>query len=241
MFLTFKKWTALYVLMLVVLFISFAAILWQGSAVNVSKNLSLDQSATFVLIIDPGHGGIDGGATAADGTVESRINLALGLQLEEIARFLGLETEMTRREDISIHDPEAATIRQQKVSDLKNRVALINSIPGGVLVSIHQNSLPEAKRVHGAQAFFNSAEGSRELALAVQERLNTAINNQPKQSTAAGKGVYLMANAEVPSVLVECGFLSNDQEAALLQTHEHQTRLALAILSGVLADRTSTQ
>lgn len=239
MFLTFKKWTALYLLMLAVLFAGFAVILWQGGAVNVSKSLSLAQGEPFVLIIDPGHGGIDGGASAADGTVESQINLALGLRMEAMAQLLGLETEMTRREDISIHDPDAATIRQQKVSDLKNRVALVNGIPGGVLVSLHQNSLPEARSVHGAQAFFNGAVGSKELALAVQEKLNAVVNDRPKQSVAAGEGVYLMAHTEVPSVLIECGFLSNAQEAALLQTPEHQTRLALAILSGVLTEITS--
>lgn len=236
MFLTFKKWTALYLLMLVGIFVGFAAILWQGSAVNASKNLTMGEGESFVLIIDPGHGGIDGGASAADGTVESQINLSLALRLEAMAQMVGLETEMTRREDISIHDPEASTIRQQKVSDLKNRVALVNGIPGGVLISIHQNSLPEAKSVHGAQAFYNQTAGAEELAKAVQETLNAAVNDKPKEAKPAGKNVYLMANTEAPAVLVECGFLSNDAEAARLQTPEHQSKLALAILSGLMGE-----
>lgn len=117
MFLTFKKWTALYLLTLLLLFAGFAAILWQGSAVNASKNLVLEQGP--VLVIDPGHGGMDGGAMAADGTVEAQINLAVSLRVEELARFIGVETEMTRREDVSLHDASADTVRAKKASDLK--------------------------------------------------------------------------------------------------------------------------
>ena len=95
MFLTVKKWTALYLLTLLLLFVGFAVILWQGSAINASKNLLLEQGP--VLVIDPGHGGMDGGAVASDGTVESQINLAVSLRKEELARFIGVETEMTRR------------------------------------------------------------------------------------------------------------------------------------------------
>ena len=239
MFLTFKKWTALYVLLLAALFAGFALILWQGSAVNASKNLSLAQSEPFVLVIDPGHGGMDGGAVAEDGTTEAEINLALGLELEDLARFLGLDTEMTRREDVSIHDPAASTVRAQKASDLKNRTALVNAIPGALLVSIHQNSLPQARGVHGAQAFYNGGAGAEALAQAVQEALNAAINDRPKEPRAAGDGVYLMAHTEAPAVLVECGFLSNAQETALLKAPAHRTRLAVTILAGVLQGRSA--
>ena len=235
MFLTFKKWTALYVLLLAALFAGFALILWQGSAVNASKNLALAEP--FVLVIDPGHGGMDGGAVAEDGTTEAEINLALGLELEDLARFLGLDTEMTRREDVSIHDPAASTVRAQKASDLKNRAALVNAIPGALLVSIHQNSLPQARGVHGAQAFYNG--GAEALAQAVQEALNAAINDRPKEPRAAGDGVYLMAHTEAPAVLVECGFMSNAQETELLKTPAHRTRLAVTILAGVLRGRSA--
>lgn len=228
MFITFKKWTALYVLVLLALFLGFAAILWQGAAVNASKNLSLPQEGT-VLVIDPGHGGFDGGALADDGTVEARLNLAVALQLEEVARLVGMDTVMTRREDVALDGPGAGTVRQRKASDLQNRVALVNSVPGGVLISIHQNSLPEVKSVRGAQVFYN---GSGEaLAMAVQEELNRTINQRPKESKAAGSGIYLMDNVRVPAVLVECGFLSNAEETALLKSQAHQTRLALTILA----------
>lgn len=236
MFITFKKWTALYVVTLLALFAVFAAILWQGSAVNASKNLELEQgSGTFVLVIDPGHGGVDGGAVGGDGTVESRINLMVGLRVEEIAQFLGVETVMTRREDVDLHDESAQTIRQQKVSDLKNRVAKVNGVSGGVLISLHQNSMPQAPGVRGAQVFYGEAEGSQALAEAVQAALNETVNDRAKETKAAGSGVYLLKNAEIPAILIECGFLSNGEETALLNTREHQTRLALTILASVLA------
>ena len=234
MFITFKKWTALYLITLLALLGIFAAILWQGSAVNASKNLELSQDRSFVMIIDPGHGGFDPGAVASDGTAESQVNLKIALQMEEIARLLGVETDMTRREDVSTESDSSAAVRQRKNSDLKNRVEHINGISGGVLVSLHQNSLPQVPSVHGAQVFYSETEGSRELAEAVQESLNAVVNDRAKEVKAAGSGVYLLKNAKIPSVLVECGFLSNNEETALLNTQAHQNRLALTILASVL-------
>lgn len=233
MFLTFKKWTAFYFLTLLLLFAGFAAILWQGSAVNASKNLVLEQERGVVLVIDPGHGGMDGGAVSADGTAEAQINLAIGLKLEELARFAGISTEMTRREDVSIHDPDAGTVRAQKASDLKKRAELANSVPGGVLVSIHQNSLPQVPSVCGAQVFYSDSSGSQELAEAVQTALNQTLNPRPKEAKAAGSSVYLLQKAQIPAILVECGFLSNPQETDRLNTSAYQTELALTIFSAV--------
>ena len=186
------------------------------------------------MIIDPGHGGFDPGAVASDGTAESQVNLKIALQMEEIARLLGVETDMTRREDVSTESDSSAAVRQRKNSDLKNRVEHINGISGGVLVSLHQNSLPQVPSVHGAQVFYSETEGSRELAEAVQESLNAVVNDRAKEVKAAGSGVYLLKNAKIPSVLVECGFLSNNEETALLNTQAHQNRLALTILASVL-------
>ncbi len=232
MFLTFKKWTALYLVTLLALFGVFAAILWHGSAVNASKNLVLHEE--LVLVIDPGHGGFDPGAVAADGTAESLINLAVGLQMEELAQLLGIPSDMTRREDVSTENEVNASVRQRKNADLKNRVEQVNSVSGGVLVSLHQNSLPQVPSVHGAQAFYGEAEGSQALAETVQAALNSTINDRVKEVKAAGSGVYLLKNAQIPAILVECGFLSNSDETALLNTQTHQTRLALTILSAVL-------
>jgi len=234
MFITFRKWTALYLLTILLLFAGFVAIVWQGRTVNASKNVELRQERGAILVIDPGHGGFDGGALADDGTVEAQINLAVGLQMEETARLLGVETVMTRREDAALDSPNAGSVRQRKASDLKNRVELVQGIPNSVLVSIHQNSLPEVISVHGAQVFYNRAAGSEELAQAVQDALNMAINDRPKEIKAAGKNIYLLYHAASPAILVECGFLSNPQETELLNTPVHQTRLAVTILAAAL-------
>lgn len=233
MFVTFKKWTALYILCLVGLFLVFGLILRQGTAVQTSA-AAPQETPRAVLIIDPGHGGEDGGAVAGDGTVESGINLSVALRLEELARLLGWETVMTRREDVSIHDEGCTTLREKKNSDLRNRVSLCDGVAGGVLISVHQNSLPSAPRVHGAQVFYNGLGESEALAQAIQDELNHTVNNgAEKDIKQTGDNIYLMANVSCPAVLVECGFLSNQEETARLKTPSYQTRLALAILSGI--------
>lgn len=187
---------------------------------------------TVRLIIDAGHGGEDGGAVAADGTVESRINLDIALRLEDVMAFLGKASDMTRREDVSVYTEGAETLRQKKVSDLKNRVAQINAVPEGRLISIHQNSMPSSPGVRGAQAFFNTVPGSDSLAGEVQNSLNQAVNERGKTAKKIPDTIYLMKHVTCPAVIVECGFLSNVGEAALLQSRDHQLKLAAAIAAG---------
>ena len=188
-----------------------------------------------VYVIDPGHGGEDGGAVAADGTVESGVNLEIALRLREILRFCGQECVMTREEDVSIHSPGCETLRQKKASDLKNRAALVNGQAGAILVSIHQNCLPSAPNVHGAQAFYNREEGADALASSVQEALNRAANpKKGKTSVRISDSIYLMKNVTAPAVLIECGFLSNPQETEQLKTADYQRTLAAAMAAGLL-------
>ena len=109
------------------------------------------------IVLDAGHGGEDGGAVSPDGVVESDLNLAITRRLRDVLLFLGRDTVLTRTGEDAIYSPEAVTLREKKVSDLKNRVALINSKPEAVLISIHQNSMPDHPSVHGAQVFYNGA------------------------------------------------------------------------------------
>ena len=214
----------------------FAAILLTGShrqAVPVSG--AGQGSAPRVVVIDPGHGGQDGGAVAADGTAESEINLAVSLRLEGLLRFAGVPTEMTRREDVMVCDPGLATMRQRKVSDIHNRVELVNGIPGAVLLSIHQNSLPSSPVTHGAQAFRNREPEAEALAQTMQDTLNAVVNtHRAKEPKQISESIYLMNHVTAPAVLVECGFLSNEEETARLRQGEYQTKLAAAIAAGYL-------
>lgn len=188
-----------------------------------------------MVIIDAGHGGEDGGAVSIDGTVvESQLNLSVALLVNDLMRFSGQPTTMTRSEDVSIHT-EGDTIRARKASDIRNRVALVNKAGNAVLLSIHQNSLPSSPVTRGAQVFWNRQAGAESLAKVVQDALNPVINPEnPKHPRPISDSIYLMKHAAVPAILIECGFLSNREDTAKLQDPAYQIKLAAAITSGYL-------
>lgn len=190
-----------------------------------------------VLVIDPGHGGEDGGAVSADQSVtESQINLEIALRVRDLMTFFGQPTVMTRTEDRAIYSSQAQTLREKKVSDLKNRVALVNELDGAVLLSIHQNSLPSSPVTHGAQVFWNGGEGAEAWGTMVQDALNQTVNaGNEKQGRRIADSIYLMKHVQSPAVLVECGFLSNGEETVLLQKTDYQLTLATAIAAGCMA------
>ena len=186
------------------------------------------------VVIDPGHGGEDGGAVSPGGVMESQINLAVSRRLSDLLRFAGQRTLLTRTEDVSIHT-EGNTMRARKVSDIHHRVDIVNGTEGAVLLSIHQNSLPSSRVTHGAQVFWNTKEGAEQLAGVVQDSLNTAINTgNEKLSRKIPATIYLMSHVTAPAILVECGFLSNSTETAKLQEPSYQLKLAAAIATGYL-------
>ncbi|WP_293286322.1 N-acetylmuramoyl-L-alanine amidase [Oscillibacter sp.] len=186
-------------------------------------------------MVDAGHGGEDGGAMSPDGVEESRLNLEIALRVNDLLRFAGQRTLLTRSEDITTSDPNLDTIRQRKVSDLKNRVALVNSTENAVLLSIHQNSLPSSVVTHGAQVFWNRQEGAEELAETVQDALNSSVNiGNEKRPKLIPITIYLMKNITAPGIIVECGFLSNPEETNRLQQPDYQLKLAAAITAGYL-------
>lgn len=188
-----------------------------------------------IIVLDAGHGGSDGGAVSADGTPEDDINLAIVLRLRDLFALMGRQTVLTRTGENSLADPDSATLRQEKVSDTKNRVALINSVSNGHLISIHQNTLPGHPSVHGAQVFYGKVADSDARAAAVQQALNSVVNvGNEKTAKPIGSDIYIMAHADCPAILVECGFLSNSAETRLLLSPEYQTKLAAAICCGYL-------
>ena len=193
------------------------------------------EDSETLIIIDPGHGGEDGGAVSTDGTIcESHLNLAVAQRVNDLFRLFGQPTLMTRTEDISIHT-EGNTVKARKASDIRNRVVLVNTAETAVLLSIHQNSLPSSPNTHGAQAFWNRENGAEALAGQIQDTLNTVINpERPKNSRRIPETIYLMNHVQAPAVLIECGFLSNREETLRLQESSYQTKLAAAITSGYL-------
>ena len=184
-----------------------------------------------VVVIDAGHGGRDPGKVSADGTLEKDINLSIAKRLQSLLEQNDIAVIMTREED---RDLASETASNRKNEDLKARVSLLQETRPVLMVSIHQNSYPEAD-VDGAQVFyyFGSEEGKR-LGRIVQERLKREIDDGNHRVAKANKEYYLLKKSECPAVIVECGFLSNPEEAALLATQEYQEKLAFAIHLGIL-------
>ena len=214
-------------------FACFSLILMQGLNRETLSVFSVQEGVPVTVIVDPGHGGEDGGAVSNDGVQESHLNLEVSLRLNELLRFAGQRTIMTRSEDISTCDEGLDTIKARKASDLRNRVSLVNGTENAVLLSIHQNSLPSSTVTHGAQVFWNTQPGAQELAICIQDVLNTTVNpGNKKEPKAIPQTIYLTKHAQAPSVVVECGFLSNPAETILLQQPAYQTKLALSVAAG---------
>lgn len=186
------------------------------------------------LILDAGHGGEDGGAVSVTGTPESGINLAVVLRLDQLLGFYGVAPHLIRDSDISIHDPGCETLREKKVSDLRNRVAAIQGIENAMVISIHQNTFSNSA-YHGAQVFFRAGEESKALAELTQSALREGVDpgNQRRAKEIDGS-VYMMKHITCPAILVECGFLSNPAEEEKLRREDYQTQLALCVASAWL-------
>ena len=201
-----------------------------SSSVTVLKESEPVQNRT-VIIIDAGHGGIDGGATSCTGIPESHINLQISLRLNDLVQLLGFETKMIRKTDTSVYT-EGNTIAAQKVSDLKQRVKLVNETKNAVLISVHQNTFLDS-RYSGAQVFYANDDTSRELAKVMQADLISNLNPGSKRQCKSSDGIYLMQNIQRPGVLIECGFLSNPEEEANLLTAEYQKQIASVVATCV--------
>ena len=185
-----------------------------------------------MLVLDAGHGGEDGGAVSDSGVAESGLNLAIAQRLGGVLAFCGHTVTLTRAGESALCDDSSATLRQQKVSDTQNRVALVNGYPDARLISIHQNTLPGHPGVRGAQSFHNGQGSAEAMARHIQAALNGAVNDREKDARRIDDSIYLMKHAACPAVLVECGFLSSPEETARLQTAEYQLQLAAVIAAG---------
>lgn len=195
----------------------------------VAQRIPLEREHT--IVIDAGHGGEDGGATSCTGVLESRINLDITLKLNDLLHLLGYNTCMIRTTDISVYT-EGATIAQKKVSDLKERVRIVHEIPNAILISVHQNTFSDA-RYSGAQVFYGSSGESKAMAEAIQTDLIKALNPDSNRNAKNADGIYLMNRIRCSGVLVECGFLSNPVEEALLRNDDYQRKLCCVIASSV--------
>lgn len=211
-------------------------LLWEPDAITTMQSERVGEST---LVLDAGHGGEDGGAVSGTGVPESGINLDIVLRLDQIMGLYGVAPVLTRDGDYAIYTEGAKTLREKKVSDIHNRVALIESYPGATLISIHQNSYPNPK-YSGAQVFFSPAAESRPLGEHIQQKLAAALDpGNQRVATRIPDTVYLMNHITCRAVLVECGFLTNPQEERLLRDPKYQTKLAAAVAGAYLTEDTN--
>ena len=186
---------------------------------------------SFTVIIDSGHGGKDPGKIAADGTLEKDINLAIALKLQAYLEAADVHVIMTRTSDTGLYDPDASN---KKVQDMKNRITLMEENPADLIVSIHQNSYSD-KDVCGAQVFYyTTSSASKRLAESLQEILVTKLDPDNHRKAKANDSYYLLKKTAKPIVIVECGFLSNPEEAALLKSDSYQDEIAWVLHLGIL-------
>ncbi|MCQ2419238.1 MAG: N-acetylmuramoyl-L-alanine amidase [Clostridia bacterium] len=218
-------------LMIVLIFASAIGFsLWLSDRYSRSTEAFSSQEQQFTVVLDAGHGGEDGGAVSCTGVHESEINLEISNRLADLFPLLGVRVVCLRTEDKSVYDPSCVTVSEKKVSDLKNRVRMVNEIPNGILVSIHQNEFPEAK-YSGAQVFY--APGCEALAEEVQQTLRLGLNPSNNRQCKSADNIYLMNHITCPGILIECGFLSNPDEEAKLRQPDYQKRLAVCIAASV--------
>lgn len=187
-----------------------------------------------MIVLDSGHGGMDGGCSTADGIPEKGINLSIMLSVRDMCRLYGYDVAVTRDRDISIHDSGVTGVRNQKVSDMENRLELFNKYPDAVCLSIHQNTYTDPK-YSGAQMFYSSANPESERFASILQNL-FVHNLQPenmRETKLCGDELYLCYYCNNPAVMAECGFLSNPDEAARLTDETYQQLVAYTLFTGL--------
>lgn len=220
-----KRYYPVYVLA----FVCFCALgIYAAQRVRAVSAAALQEPVPVVLI-DPGHGGEDGGAVSKSGTKESELNLAVSLRLRDLCTLLGIDTRMLRTEDVSLGDDAAQTVAQRKSSDLRKRAEIVRQTPGALLVSVHQNSFPQGPGCRGAQVFYADTPGSQTLAEEMQATINACLDPDNHRACKPSEGVYLLDHIDCAGILVECGFLSNAEEEAMLKTAGYQKQLACTL------------
>ena len=208
----------------------FAAVLLVITAKQLSSEPTLAVEEPRCLVIDPGHGGIDGGAIAFNGIKESDINLSIGLKLRSLADLLGIPTVMTREDDSVCSEQDSYSEHE----DLVRRTEVINSSPNGVLISIHQNYYPTSQP-SGAQVLYAAGENSRAFGELTQSYLVSTLQpGNRRLSEPASKKLYITSHVSCPAILVECGFLSNLTDLELLSQDTYQSSLAAVLIVSYL-------
>lgn len=186
------------------------------------------------IIIDAGHGKPDEGATGFNGTSEQALNLALALKLQKLVEQSGAKVLLTRSDENGIYATDSKSIRSKKVSDTKNRVEIGNTSQADVFVSIHLNKYPASTSYSGWQAFYQKQnEKSKVLANSIQNNITKNIETPNNREVMSISNIYIMDKVTIPTVIIECGFLSNPEETQKLKEDSYQNQLVWGIYLGL--------
>ena len=214
----------------------FVFILTTGNAEEQNKYISTVSlpASGKTIVIDAGHGVPDEGAQSSNGTTEAETNLKIALKLQNLLEQSGCTVILTRSDENAIYDIDSKTLKQKKISDIKNRVKIGNESSADIFVSIHLNKIPQSQ-YDGWQTFYK--EGSQDgakLAKSIQENLNKTIQKENNRIAKTIDKIYIIKHVEIPTTIVECGFLSNPDEEKLLLEDEYQNKLAWGIYNGII-------
>ncbi|XZM33192.1 N-acetylmuramoyl-L-alanine amidase CwlD [Clostridium perfringens] len=186
-----------------------------------------------VIVIDPGHGGIDGGAKSENGVIEKDINLSISLKTKAALESKGYKVIITRSEDVGLYT-EGKKVREKKIEDLGNRVKIKKENKCDAFISIHQNMFPQ-KNCKGAQVWSANNEPSQKLGKIIQQKFKEEVDQNNKREAKVAKKEYKILNDgyEGASVIVECGFLSNPEECELLGKEDYQNKIANTLANAI--------
>ena len=186
------------------------------------------------IVLDAGHGTPDEGAESSNGISEASINLIITRKVQTLLEQSGCNVILTRSDENGIYDLDSKTLREKKVSDIKNRVKIGNESSADAFISIHLNKIPQSQ-YYGWQTFFKvNSEESEMLAKSLQAELNSSIQRENKREALKITGKYIIDHVEIPIAIIECGFLSNPEEEKLLQQNDYQDKLAWGIYNGIM-------
>ena len=198
-----------------------------------SKSTMAEASGKQVILLDAGHGGIDSGGVGINGVYEKDINLSIVKNLGSLLTLGGYDVVYTRTEDISIYDNGVEGIRNQKVSDMENRLEIVERYPESIFLSVHQNQYTD-KAYFGGQMFYTTNNsGNFRLATIMQNKFAELQTGNDREVKLIDNNLYLFKDTKQPALLIECGFLSNENDAAILSSPEYQKKVAFTIFSGL--------
>ena len=187
-----------------------------------------------VIVIDAGHGTPDEGAQSSNGTTEAEINLKIAFKVQNLLEQSGANVVLTRSDESAIYDLDKKTLKEKKISDIRNRVKIGNNSSADMFVSIHLNKIPQ-QQYYGWQCFYKVGnDQSIKLAKCLQSSLNESIQKENKRVPMKLDNVYIIKHVEIPISIVECGFLSNPEEEQQLLNDEYQDKLAWGIYNGIM-------